>query len=178
MLPHILNDYAGSPDAPQALHENRMFRVLYDGRFHYIEFLRHKSSSIIIPQFSNGDVLLVHLPRAPIFGHSLEFPRGRVELDENNQEAAARELQEETGFALDCGLFQRLGYVGPDTATLNERNAVFLVNIPDDVQPGDFDRKEISDVFRVSMSFFRDMVREGRIVDAQTLAAYALLQCF
>jgi 8-oxo-dGTP pyrophosphatase MutT (NUDIX family) len=173
----ILKDYTGSQEAPQTLHENRMFRVLFNGQFHYVEFLRHPSSAIIVPRFTNGDFLLVRLPRAPIFGLSLEFPRGRAELFEPSSGTASRELREETGYAIPAADLAFLGEVGPDTATLNERNNVFLARIPDNAEQGSYDTQEIDSLLRVSEEEFKRFVCAGAILDAQTLAAFTLLAC-
>jgi ADP-ribose pyrophosphatase len=51
----------------------------------------------IIPLKDNGSVILIRQFRAPINSWILEVPAGRVELQENPEEAAHRELVEEIG---------------------------------------------------------------------------------
>ena len=54
---------------------------------------------------SEGQLLLCH-----VTGHKhFDLPKGGMDAGETTLEAACRELSEETGLVLDCGLFQDLG---------------------------------------------------------------------
>jgi len=55
---------------------------------------------------------------------SLEFPGGVIEKDENAQEAAARELREETGFR--ANKMKELGVFNPNPAIMSNRVHFFL----------------------------------------------------
>ena len=52
----------------------------------------------IVPILGNGDVILVRQYRKPAEQDLLEIPAGGIEPGEQPDEAARRELQEETGF--------------------------------------------------------------------------------
>lgn len=159
----------------QVLHENAIFSVYRSARYHYIEFNRCKRGAVVVPQFANGDFLLVCLQRAPIFGISPEFPRGGVEPGEDAATGAVRELEEETGYVVDVANLIHLGRVGPDTAALNHTSEVYLAPIGDDLVPEAFDTEEIDRTWRVSAAELRTLLRDGKIIDGHTLAAYTLL---
>lgn len=61
-------------------------------------YIEHPGSVIIIPFFSNGEVLLVDQYRYPIRINSIEFPAGGINNGESSTAAANRELMEETGY--------------------------------------------------------------------------------
>lgn len=171
----VQKNYNTEKGVPIKLHENKMFSVYFNGFYHYIEFNRVPTGAIVIPRMPNGDFLMVQLQRAPAFGLSVEFPRGGVEMGETPEAGARRELVEETGYKVDTESVTFLGILGADTATLNGFNHVFLVDIPDDAVQGAFDTEEIANVVRVSPSEFRQRVRENKIFDGQTLAAYGMM---
>lgn len=175
MRTHVIKTYSADPAQPVCLHENRFFRLMFNGEYHYLERLKFPRSAVVVPRFANGDLLLVKLKRAPAIGLSWEFPRGGLEHGESPADGGLRELEEETGYRIDpFGVFH-LGRLAPDTATLNSTADVLLVDIPDDARPGAFDTKEIVEPLRVPEREFRDHILSGDIVDGQTIAAYALL---
>jgi len=175
---HITKDYQTIPGVPLKLHENRMFTVLFNGYYHYVEFNNELRGAVMVPRFSNGDFLLVNLRRAPAIGASLEFPRGGINSNETLEFGAVREVLEETGFDLPENAATFIGKFGADTATLNGLQNAFLVTIPDSVQPGDYDQKEINWPVRISEADFLQKIRGGEIVDGITLAAWSLYQTY
>lgn len=163
------------PSMPRKLHENRIFTVHFNGRYHYLEFAV-PAGAILIPRFDNGDLLLVRLQRAPAFGLSLELPRGGIERGESLERGALRELREETGYRALPADMTYLGKVGADTATINGANEVYLVDLPKGALPGSFDTHEITETVRVSLEELRILVTTDEITCGQTLAA--LLKLF
>lgn len=175
---NVQKDYTTQKGVPLKLHENKIFSVYFNGDYHYVEFNKAPSGAIVIPRFDNGDFLLVELRRTPVFGNSVEFPRGGVDRRETPEAGARRELVEETGYKVDIDAVTFLGVIGADTATLNGFNHVFLVDIPKDAVPGAFDADEIIRQLRVSPSELRAMVRGNRISCGQSLAAYGLMLAY
>ena len=177
-MTNIQKEYTTQKGVPIKLHENKIFSVYFNGYYHYLEFNKMPSGAIVIPRFDNGDFLLVELRRAPVFGNSLEFPRGGVDKGETPEAGARRELVEETGYKVDTDGVTFLGVIGADTATLNGFNHVFLVDIPKDAVPGAFDTEEIIRQLRVSPSELRAMVRSNKVSCGQSLAAYGLMLAY
>jgi 8-oxo-dGTP pyrophosphatase MutT (NUDIX family) len=175
MKTHCIKTYSAEPARPVCLHENRQFRMMFNGRLHYLDGLRSPRSVIVIPRFPNGDLLLVKLTRAPAIGLSWEFPRGGLDGDESVTEGALRELEEETGYRLTSADVRHLGRLAPDSATINAITDVVLVEIPHDAIPGEFDTIEVIAPMRVPEHEFRHHIQRGDIVDGQTIGAYTLL---
>lgn len=174
MTHHVLKTYSTEKGVPVCLHENKFFRMMFNGYFHYLDPVRYGKGVATVPVFPNGDLLMVRLRRAPAIGFSIEFPRGGVDKDESLSTAAVRELSEETGYAVPESAATHIGRIGPDTATINGLTDVFLVQVPDTALPGVFDTEEIEQPLRVSLADFERMLQTGAIVDGISLASWAL----
>lgn len=171
---HTLKDYSTEKGVPICLHENRFFRMMFNGYFHYLDAVRYGRGVIMLPQFANGDFLMVRQQRAPAIGLSLEFPRGGVDAEETVEQAARRELLEETGYGVRPEDVTLLGDIGADTATLNGVSQAYYLQIADDYPVAEFDSSEIAEVLRITPTEFATKVRQGEVVDGISLAAYAL----
>lgn len=171
----IMTNYPTEKGVPRLLHENRMFRVFFNGNYHYLEFCNNNDCAVVIPRFANGDFLMVRLMRAPAFGVCLEFPRGGINVGELPAKGACRELKEETGYPSNYEDAMLLGTFGADTGTINGLSHVYLVDLPNNVVPGGFDEEEIDEVVRITPAELKAMVKDHRICDGHTLSAYAML---
>lgn len=133
------------------------------------------TAAVVVPR--DGDRLhLVEQFRYPVGQRRWEFPMGtaqdRVEVDP--AELAARELQEETG--LVAGRMELLGNLDIAPGMSSQREHVFLAT---ELTEGRAHREHTEQDMRTrwfSTAEFEQMVRDGELVDAQTLAAYLLLQ--
>jgi ADP-ribose diphosphatase len=107
--------------ATRRIHEGRIVRLredtveLGDGRTALREVVEHDDVVGIVPLDSEGNVILVRQFRLPAQETLLEIPAGGVDAGESAEEAAQRELQEETGYRaaqLDrlAGFFVSPGY--------------------------------------------------------------------
>jgi 8-oxo-dGTP pyrophosphatase MutT (NUDIX family) len=133
------------------------------------------TAAIVVPR--DGDRLhLVEQFRYPVGRRRWEFPMGtapdRAELDP--AELAARELREETG--LVAGRMELLGHLDIAPGMSSQREHVFLAT---ELTEGSARREHTEQDMRTrwfSTSEFEEMVRRSELVDAQSLAAYLLLQ--
>lgn len=115
----------------------------------------------------------------PAIGHTLiEFPRGFGNLPELertvSQQAildAERETLEETGIAAKGSSF--LGYIWPDSGILGYKIAVVAIEAESNWPIQETD-SEVDSVFWLDSTEFVEHLRDGRITDAITLAAYSL----
>jgi ADP-ribose pyrophosphatase len=93
----------------EVMWQGKFLTAVRDGRWEYVERAGRISAVVILAQYE-GKVLLVEQPRVPIGRRCLELPAGLIgdgDATDSVEEAARRELEEETGFAADTT--ERLG---------------------------------------------------------------------
>lgn len=131
----------------------------------------------IIPILSDGRVVLIRQWRYGIAEPCLEIPGGMVDPDENADEAAARELLEETGY--HARKLRELGVTHPNPAFLSNRLATYLATDLYLVEP-ERDEFGIDDehitVEPTPLEDIPDLIREGAITHALVVAAFHLLE--
>ncbi|AYF75534.1 NUDIX hydrolase [Nocardia yunnanensis] len=153
------------------LREDTVRRI--DGVESIYAYLEKSDFAIVIP-WDGERFHLVEQYRYPLRRRCWEFPGGSVASGEFDPIAVARqELREETG--LRAAHLTVLGKVAPAPATTTQYGHVVLAT---DLTPGPPER-EPSEMDMDSAWFtraeFEAMIADGRIVDAQTVAAYSLL---
>jgi len=130
----------------------------------------------VIPVLGDGRVLLIRQWRFGISAPCLEIPGGMVDPDENADEAAARELLEETGY--HARKLEQLGVTHPNPAILSNRLTTYLATDLDLVES---EREEFGvDDERITveptpMNEISGMIRDGAITHALVIAAFHLL---
>ena len=129
-------------------------------------------SAIIIP-VEDAHVILVEQFRYPVGERSIEFPQGSLEQsDLDPLEIARGELRQETG--IQPGhleylgeIFIAIGYSGQKTHAFLATGLEHGPNSPDE-------EEHDLEVLKLPVSEFEQLIRENKIKDAQTLAAWAL----
>lgn len=151
-------------------YENPWFRVVRQGRQHWVEEPDARNGAAVIAL--RGDHLILLEMRRPAQGGALtlEIPRGYGAGGETAQQAARRELCEETGHDAPLASFQPLGFVRPNTAMLSSRVALFAVKLPSDARPGPRD-DEAGAVTELAIADLNARIRAGGIEDGFTLSA-------
>jgi ADP-ribose pyrophosphatase len=144
---------------------------LPDGRVSTREIVRHGVAVAVIAQRKDGRFVFIRQFRKAMERVCFEVMAGNVDSGEEPAAAAVRELQEETGYApLSIRL---LSPIYPSVGYCTERIDIFFAEVH---EPGetDFDPDESIETVLVHEEQVDDMIRNGTLQDAKTLAAWAL----
>jgi ADP-ribose pyrophosphatase len=135
------------------------------------EVVEHVDCVVVLPIDSNGNILLVRQFRHAVERELLELPAGSIDPGETPEQAATRELREETGYK--PGKLERLGgfYAAPGYCTeyLHFFRAGQLEKSPLTAE----DTDEI-EVVPVSPADVPGLVASGRVRDAKTIAGFRI----
>ena len=132
------------------------------------EVVEHPDSVVVVPVDSDDNVIMVRQYRYPIGSVLLEAPAGKLDGSEDPRDTAQRELQEETGYA--SGELRNLGrfWVSPGFCT-QLMHAFFASDLkPSALEPDD---DEDIRTERVPLARVSELIRDGEIQDAKTIAA-------
>jgi len=166
-----------SLDDGELLLETKRFRVMRvaepgaDGSHRHRELVRHPGSVVIVPLVSPHEVCLVEVVRVAVGRTLLELPAGTLDRVESLEEAARRELAEETGYR--AGRIMPAGAMWMSPGILRERMHLFvaeeLIAGPQALEPGEQIRTRV-----VAWDEAIAMCLDGRIDDAKTIAGLLL----
>lgn len=141
---------------------------LPDGSEGTREYIRHPGAVAIVPLFEDGRVLLERQFRYPHRREFIEVPAGKVDPGEPPLGTAKRELLEETGYTAQE--WTRLGVLHTAIAYTDEAIELFVARKLS-LSERKLDAGEFLEVFSVPLGEAIQMIRDGRITDAKTVAA-------
>ena len=177
-VPLPLSPPAAKAGDGEILLEARRFRVVRvsesgaDGAGRSREIVQHPGSVVILPLVSPREVCLVEVVRVAVGRTLLELPAGTLDRVESLEEAARRELAEETGYR--AGRMTATAEFWMSPGLLRERMHLFvaedLVAGSQALEPGEQIRTRVVD-WDEAVS----MCRDGGIEDAKTVAAILLV---
>ena len=143
------------------------------GEYFYGETRGH---AMVIPVADDGRLILVMHHRYLADKLGVEFPSGGLLENEQPNEAASRELLEETGYKtsnfIKIGTFESLTGLFKDPTHLFVAPELSKVN-----EPTTDDTEKLEVIYRRPDEFDQMIVR-GEVWDGQTLAAWALAKDF
>lgn len=126
----------------------------------------------IIPLTPKNEVVLIRQYRHGLRAVTLEIPGGLVDHGDTPEEAARRELLEETGFREES--LRMLGYVHPNPAIQNNVCYTFLAN---NVYRTDLQNQDACEDIEVVIKPLSDiprLIRDGDITHSLVIAAFYL----
>lgn len=133
------------------------------------EYTVHHGAVCILPLLDSGEVLLEHQFRYPMGEVITEIPAGKLDfIGEDPQQAALRELREETGAV--AGELISLGRFYPTCAYSTEVIHMFLARKLT-FGARELDEDEFLTVFRLPLQELVRQILRGQIPDAKTQAA-------
>ena len=132
-------------------------------------FLRERDGVHIVVVTGQREVLLVRQYRAGIDAFTYECPAGfREDDDEDMVEQARRELREETGY--EAERWYALGVIHPAPHRVRKTDHAFLALDARQVTEQQLDSTEFVQFERVPLDKVWQMIREGEITSAGTIA--------
>jgi ADP-ribose pyrophosphatase len=140
--------------------------ALPDGRSAQREVAEHAPVVVIVPLDKDGNVLLVRQYRLPVRRLLLELPAGCMDPGESAEEAAQRELREETGQR--AGRLERLAAFYASPGFCDELMHLFLAT---ELEPSPLapDSDESLEVVQMPLLEALGLVERGEICDAKTI---------
>ncbi|MFX3617238.1 MAG: NUDIX domain-containing protein [Sporolactobacillus sp.] len=137
------------------------------------EVVRHPGAVAVIAVNSEEKLLLVRQYRYPLDKTIYEIPAGKLELGENPDDAAARELEEETGYR--CTQMKRVASFYSSPGFSDELIHLYFA---DALTAGTqhLDQDEFLENAAVSLTEAMEMIGDGRIADAKSILGVQFLQ--
>ncbi len=141
---------------------------LPDGNESVREYVKHIGAVAVVPITAENEVICVRQYRYAIGRMLLEIPAGKLDSkDEIPEEAARRELREETG-----AVSAKLTYLGKffsSPAILDECIHIYLA---EELEMGDTDPDddEFLEVVKIPIDTLAHMICSGEIIDGKTQA--------
>lgn len=124
----------------------------------------------VIPLTEQEDVIMVKQYRHGTRQITLELPGGMVDPGDTTEQAARRELLEETGYKAKS--FVQLGAVDPNPAILNNRCTTFVARNLTKINDGDFDETEDIEVVSVPLITIPSLIQDGTITNSLIVVAF------
>jgi ADP-ribose pyrophosphatase len=134
--------------------------------------LERPDAAIIVPITESNEVVLARQYRPPLEMMELGLPAGLVEEGERPEEAARRELAEETGYT--GGEWEPLGSLASSPSLKDNWAYLFLARGVEETAAPDPDEHELVEVVRVPLEDLRGLVHSGKIVSSSGVAAVML----
>ncbi len=133
------------------------------------DFIGHKGAAAVIPVREDGKLLMVRQYRNALDRYTLEIPAGGLNgSDEPTRDAAARELEEETGFCSEN--LEWLITIRTTVAFCNEKIDIYVAR--DLVKTSQhLDEDEFINVEAYTADELSRMILDGKIEDSKTVAA-------
>ena len=133
------------------------------------DFIGHKGAAAVVAVNEDGKLLMVRQYRNALDRETLEIPAGALDsAEEPTHVAAARELEEETGYK--AGKLELLIKLRTTVAFCNEKIDVYLAT---DLQPSkqNLDDDEFINVELHDIDELVQMIYDCKIEDSKTVAA-------
>ncbi len=168
------------------VHKGRIFDFvrekvsLPNGVSKFYDIVKHRGAVVIIPLISKNKVILIKQYRVSIKKYILELPAGSIDVEEKPFACAKRELAEETGYfskkiksvgkLIPCpGYSTEILYIYKAEDLIKHRKIFGKQNVFEK------DEDEVIKPIVYSREQVKKMIKNGKIIDAKTIASFALI---
>ena len=145
---------------------------LPSGRLTSREIIEHGDCVCIVPLDRDGNAVLVRQYRKAIERHLLEVPAGGIDPGEAAEDAAHRELREETGYR--SGKMELLSFFWTTPGYCTEGMHAFLATELE-AGEGQPEEDEAIELVKVPLERVPEMIAAGEIQDAKSIASLMLV---
>jgi ADP-ribose pyrophosphatase len=128
----------------------------------------------VLPVTKAGEVIMVRQFRHGIQAITLEIPGGLVDPGLSPEEAARKELLEETGYG--AGELIPLGWVHPQPAVFSNRCLAFLAPAVTRERTASPEETEDIEILPVALTEIPALLRQGAITNAMVLITFYLYE--
>ena len=143
-----------------------------DGGKMAYRYLQGRGSASVLAFTEQNQVVLTRQYRHPLRQTIFDLPAGGIHEGETPQEAALRELAEETGYI--AGTIEKLGHYSPSPGLMAKTSHVFIArNLT--VGATNLDEHEVVDVVLKDWADVVEMVLNNEMIDGSLV--YAVLRC-
>ncbi len=158
--------------------------LIYDGRVLHVykdtinlpngktgmrEYCKHGGAVAVVPLTEDGKVVCVRQYRYAVGQVMLEIPAGKLDFaGEDHEQAALRELREETGYRADH--LTPIGKLYTSPAVMTEEIYMYMAEhmTPGDTDP---DEDEFLELVEIPLEELVERILSGEICDGKTQAA-------
>ena len=145
-----------------------------DGLKSFREVVVHNGGVVIVALTEDGKVILTKQYRYPLKCSNVELPAGKLEPGENPDDAAIRELEEETGYI--AKKWKSLGYINTTPGICTEKLYLYLASNLEFVGEHP-DEGEIIKSKKFALKEVFNMIKSGEINDSKTICALTRAFC-
>lgn len=145
--------------------------ILPDGSSAQWDFVHHKRlrGASVVPVLKDGRILMIRQYRPANDLTMLEIPAGTIDRPgENTEDAARRELLEETGCT--CGHIRRMITIMPAAAWCDMAIDIYLAVDVEQTDEQHLDRAEDIEIVPCTLNYLMQEIYAGRIIDAKSIA--------
>lgn len=140
--------------------------LLPNGRTTKLEIFRHPGASAVVPLKEDGTVVLIRQLRHAAGGFIYEIPAGKLDLQEDPKDCAARELEEEVGYR--AGSLELLTSIWMAPAFTDEVIHIYQgTNL--EVGNQNLDQDEVLEIVEWPLEEAISKIHDGTIRDAKTI---------
>ncbi len=141
-----------------------------NGRRSVREIVRHRGAAVILGQRPDGLFVLIHQYRRAVESTLLEMVAGCLEVGETPEVAARREMEEESGYAVET--LERIGVILPCPGYSEERLTLFYARIAQTPRAQNPDFDENLEPVVMSAEEIEKAIDDGVLIDGKSIALW------